>query len=167
MADPGCVGNVVQLRRGVKSIGGGNLGEMTKEQARDALVDGFGSKRVRTTHKKRKGQELEKEGGESMGSLRTELAVKKEEAIAAGEATEGVLRACCSGWAGRGGRGGGQGGGREGCSPSSHSTLSPLPVILTPPHLVLSFLLSPPHPLSAPPSLPHFPSPLPSPPQPI
>jgi hypothetical protein len=84
VADPGKLGNVVQLKRGVKSVGGGRLGEMTKEQARDALVDGFGSKRVKTTHKKRKGHELEKEGGESIGSLRTELEVKKEEHIAAG-----------------------------------------------------------------------------------
>lgn len=81
---PGVSGNVVSLRRRVKSMAsGGTLGEMTKEQARDALVDVFGSKRVRSVYKQRKGQELEKEGTDVLGKLERELQVKKEESKAA------------------------------------------------------------------------------------
>jgi hypothetical protein len=82
VVDPGekRSGNIVQLTRNVKSVASrGDMGGMTREQAREALVDGFGSKRVRSVHKLRKGQELEKEANEAVGGLDKELEVKKEE----------------------------------------------------------------------------------------
>jgi uncharacterized protein (UPF0335 family) len=82
IVDPGeeRSGNVVQLERMVKStLSGGQLGDMSREQAREALVEGFGSKRVKSVHKLRKGQALEKEGGDTVLQLGSELQAKKEE----------------------------------------------------------------------------------------
>jgi len=67
----------------------GGVSKLSKEEAREALVDGFGSKRVKATHKKRKGQQLEEEGSEAMESLEKTLRVRKQEADAV-KATTGV-----------------------------------------------------------------------------
>ena len=63
VADPGGAAdtaNVFSLQRRLRGDAlEGGVSKLSKEEAREALVDGFGSKRVKATHKKRKGQQLE------------------------------------------------------------------------------------------------------------
>lgn len=87
LVDPGASvsgGNVFALKRRVKGLEQKSTGAstMTREQARDALVAGFGSKRVKNVHKQRKGVQLQEEGEESMETVEKELRIKKEEADA-------------------------------------------------------------------------------------
>jgi len=63
VVDPGGAGttaNIFSLQRRLRgdAVEGG-VSKLSKDEAREALVDGFGSKRVKATHKKRKGQQLE------------------------------------------------------------------------------------------------------------
>ena len=90
VVDPGsagATGNVFALRRSLRGgITDGGVSKLSKDEAREALVDGFGSKRVKATHKKRKGQQLEEEGADAMESLEKTLRVRKNEADAANAA---------------------------------------------------------------------------------
>ena len=87
VVDPGAAGatgNVYSLKRRLRGDGAeGGVLKLSKDDAREALVDGFGSKRVKAIHKKRKGQELEDEGSEAMQSLEKTLRVRKDESVAA------------------------------------------------------------------------------------
>ncbi len=63
VVDPGgaaATANLFSLQRRLRGDAlEGGVSKLSKEEAREALVDGFGSKRVKATHKKRKGQQLE------------------------------------------------------------------------------------------------------------
>lgn len=93
VVDPGgaaATANLFSLQRRLRGDAlEGGVSKLSKEEAREALVDGFGSKRVKATHKKRKGQQLEEEGSEAMESLEKTLRVRKQEADAV-KATTGV-----------------------------------------------------------------------------
>ncbi|EKX49934.1 hypothetical protein GUITHDRAFT_104331 [Guillardia theta CCMP2712] len=85
IVDPGDdMAKVIALKKRVKGLKDNTIAvDFSKEQARDALVDGFGSKRVKAVHRKRKGQETEREEQDALDSVEKELRVKKEETDAA------------------------------------------------------------------------------------
>jgi len=63
IVDPGtagAAGNIFSLKRRLRgdTVEGGVM-KLSKDEAREALVDGFGSKRVKATHKKRKGTQVQ------------------------------------------------------------------------------------------------------------
>ena len=87
VVDPGggaAAGNLFSLRRSLRGeVVEGGVVKLSKVEAREALVDGFGSKRVKATHKKRKGTQLEDEGADAMQALEKTLRISKDQSDAA------------------------------------------------------------------------------------